>query len=285
LPEAQLHGEENHVSRDFFQTLGIPLLSGRVFNTIDQRTSPRVAILNHSFARKLFGDQSPVGHYIGYKPAPDDHTFLIVGEVGDAHVDGLRRPVPPVVYLSLEQGKAPAGSIEIRAVGSPSSIAADVRQRLRSVDPNLPISEIVPLNEDFENGISSEKLLAKLTAIFAGLVLALAAIGFYGLLSFHVARRTSEIGVRMALGASRSQVQQLFLRHTLQILVLGLIPGVLMAVIVGRSARTLLYGIRETDPWSLLLSIGVLLSVGLAATFIPARRAASLDPVKALRME
>jgi predicted permease len=285
LPEAQLHGEENHVSRDFFQTLGIPLLGGRVFNANDQRTSERVAILNHSFARKLFGDQSPVGHYIGYKPTPDDHTFLIVGEVGDAHLDGLRRPVPPVVYLSLEQGKAPAGSIEIRAVGSPSSIAADVRQRLRSVDPNLPISEIVPLNEDLENGISSEKLLAKLTAIFAGLVLVLAAIGFYGLLSFHVARRTSEIGVRMALGASRGQVQQLFLRHTLQILVLGLIPGVFMAVIVGRSARTLLYGIRETDPWSLLLSISVLLSVGLAATFIPARRAASLDPVKALRME
>jgi predicted permease len=285
LPEAQMHGEENHVSVGFFQTLGIPLLQGRTFVDGDRKQSQPVAILNHAFAQKLFGSESPVGHYIGYKPAPGDHRYLIVGEVGDARVDGLRLPAPPVAYFSSDQGADPAGTIEVRAVGSPANIAADIRRSLQSVDPSLPIAEIVPLNTEFEDGLLTEKLLARLTAIFAGLTLALAAIGFYGLLSFHVARRTSEIGVRMAMGATRAQVQGLFLRQTLFILLAGFLPGIVLTEMVGRTARTLLYGVRESDPWALLLAICVLLLSGVLATLIPARRAASLDPVKALRSE
>jgi ABC-type antimicrobial peptide transport system permease subunit len=156
---------------------------------------------------------------------------------------------------------------------------------LQSVAPGLPIAEIVPLSTEFEDGLSTEKLLARLTAIFAGLTLTLAAIGFYGLLSFHVTRRTSEIGVRMAMGATRGQVQGLFLRQTLVILLAGFIPGIVLTEMVGRTARTLLYGVRETDPWALPLAICVLGVSGLLATLIPARRAASVDPVKALRFE
>jgi len=285
LPEAQMHGEENHVGVGFFHTLGIPLLQGRTFADGDQKHSQPVAVLNHTFAKKLFGSESPVGHYIGYKPAPADHSYLIVGEVGDARVDGLRLPAPPVAYFSIEQGGDPAGTIEVRAVGSPTNIAADIRRSLQSVDPGLPIAEIVPLNTEFEDGLSTEKLLARLTAIFAGLTLTLAAIGFYGLLSFHVTRRTSEIGVRMAMGATRGQVHGLFLRQTLVILIAGFIPGIVLTEMVGRTARTLLYGVRETDPWALLLAICVLGVSGLLATLIPARRAASVDPVKALRFE
>ena len=285
LMEAQMHGEENHVSEGFFRTLGIPLLQGRVFGDGDQKGSQRVAVLNHAFAVKLFGDESPVGHYIGYKPAPGDHDYLVVGEVGDARVDGLRLAAPPVAYFSIDQGGEPAGTIEVRAAGDPANIAADIRRRLQSVDPALPISEIVPLNTEFEDGLSTEKLLARLTAIFAGLTLALAAIGFYGLLSFHVTRRTSEIGVRMAVGATRGQVHRLFLRQTLVILIAGIVPGIVLTEMVGRTARTLLYGIQETDPWALLLAVCVLCVTGLLATILPARRAASLDPVKALRSE
>ena len=285
LPEAQMHGEENHVGVGFFHTLGIPLLQGRTFADGDQKHSQPVAVLNHTFAKKLFGSESPVGHYIGYKPAPADHSYLIVGEVGDARVDGLRLPAPPVAYFSIEQGGDPAGTIEVRAVGSPTNIAADIRRSLQSVDPGLPIAEIVPLNTEFEDGLSTEKLLARLTAIFAGLTLTLAAIGFYGLLSFHVTRRTSEIGVRMAMGATRGQVHGLFLRQTLVILIAGFIPGIVLTEMVGRTARTLLYGVRETDPWALLLAICVLGVSGLLATLIPARGAASVDPVKALRFE
>jgi predicted permease len=285
LPEAQMHGEENHVSVGFFHTLGIPLLRGRTFIDSDQTRSQPVAILNRAFARKLFGEESPVGHFIGYKPAPGDHSYLVVGEVDDARVDGLRLPAPPVAYFSIEQGGEIAGSIEVRAAGSPANIAADIRRSLQSVDPNLPIAEIVPLNTEFEDGLSIETLLARLTAVFAALTLTIAAIGFYGLLSFHVTRRTAEIGVRMAVGATRAQVHGLFLRQTLLILVVGLIPGLVLTEIVARTARTLLYGVRETDPWALLLPVFILFSSGMVATLIPARRAASLDPVKALRSE
>jgi predicted permease len=285
LSEAQMHGEENHVSTDYFHTMGIPLLRGRTFTDADQPHSQRVAMLNRAFAEKLFGKEDPVGHFIGYRASPDDHGFLIVGEVGDAHVDGLRRPAPPVAYFSLGQGGEPAGTIEVSAVGSPAHIAAEIRRALESVDPNLPISEMVPLNTEFNDELSTEKLLSRLTAIFASLTLGIAAVGFYGLLSFHVLRRTSEIGVRMAMGATKAQVLGLFLRQTTIILIGGILPGIALTLFVGRSARTLFYGVKETDPWALVAASCVLMVSGLLATVIPARRASSIDPVQTLRSE
>jgi predicted permease len=285
LTEAQMHGEENHVSVDYFRTMGIPLVRGRAFREADQPHAQRVAILNQAFAKRLFGNADPIGHFIGYKASPDDHDFQIVGVVGDAHVDGLRLPAPPVVYLSLEQGGNAAATIEVSAVGSPANIATDIRRSLDSVDPDLPIADIVPLNTEFDDGLSTEKLLARLTATFAGLTLALAAIGFYGLLSFQVVRRTSEIGIRIALGSTRGQVLRLFLRQTITILISGILPGIVLTLLVGRSARTLLYGVRETDPWALLAASCVLIAGGLLATVIPARRASALDPIQTLRAE
>ncbi len=285
LSPEQMHGEENHVSTHYFHTMGIPLLRGRVFNDADRPGAQPVAILNQAFAERLFGQQDPIGHFIGYKSAPGDHAFQIVGVVGDAHVDGLRLPAPPVAYLSLEQGGDQAGTIEVSALGSPSSIANDIRNSLRSVDPDLPIAEIVPLNLEFNDDLSTEKLLARLTATFAGLTLALAAIGFYGLLSFQVVRRTPEIGIRLALGATRGQVLGLFLRQTMVILIGGILPGIVLTILAGRSARTLLYGVRETDPWALAVASCVLIAGGVLATIIPARRASALDPIKTLRAE
>jgi predicted permease len=285
LTEAQMHGEENHVSVDYFRTMGIPLARGRAFSEADQPHAQRVAILNQAFAQRLFGDDDPIGHFIGYKASPDDHDFQIVGVVGDAHVDGLRLPAPPVVYLSLEQGGNAAATIEVSAVGSPANIATDIRRSLDSVDPDLPIADIVPLDTEFDDGLSTEKLLARLTATFAGLTLALAAIGFYGLLSFQVMRRTSEIGIRIALGSTRGQVLRLFLRQTITILISGILPGIVLTLLVGRSARTLLYGVRETDPRALMAASAVLIAGGLLATVIPARRASALDPIQTLRVE
>ncbi len=285
LTEAQMHGEENHVSVDYFRTMGIPLLRGRAFSETDQPHTQRVAILNQAFAQRLFGQDDPIGHFIGYKASPDDHDFQIVGVVGDAHVDGLRLPAPPVLYVSLEQGGNAAANIEVSAVGSPANIATEIRRSLNAVSPDLPIADIVPLNTEFDDGLSTEKLLARLTATFAGLTLALAAIGFYGLLSFQVVRRTSEIGIRMALGSTRSQVLRLFLRQTIIILISGILPGIVLTLLVGRSARTLLYGVRETDPWALAAAGGVLIAGGLLATVLPARRASALDPIQTLRAE
>jgi predicted permease len=285
LSEAQMHGEENHVSVDYFRTMGIPLVRGRAFAESDQPHSQRVAIVNQAFARRLFGEEDPIGHFVGYKTAPGDHDFQIVGVVGDAAVDGLRLPAPPVIYLSLEQGGTAAANIEVRAVGSPGNLAGEIRRSLQAADPDLPIAEIVPLDTEFTDGLTTETLLARLTATFAGLTLALAAIGFYGLLSFEVMRRTAEIGIRMALGATRGQVLRLFLRQTAIILLAGIVPGVVLTVLVARSARTLFYGVKETDPRALAAASLVLIAGGLLATLLPALRASALDPVETLRAE
>jgi predicted permease len=285
LSPAQMHGEENHVSVHYFHTMGIPLLRGRVFSDTDRPHGQPVAILNQAFAERLFGNSDPIGHFVGYQAAPGDHGFQVIGEVGDAQVDGLRRPAPPVAYFSLEQGADSAGTIEVSALGSPANIATDIRRSLQSIDPDLPISEIVPLSTEFEDGLSTEKLLARLTAAFAGMTLALAAIGFYGLLSFQVVRRTAEIGIRIALGATRGQVVALFLLQTATILLSGIIPGIVLTVLVGRSARTIFYGVRETDPWAFAAASCVLIAGGILATIIPARRASALDPIQTLRAE
>lgn len=285
LSDAQIHGEENHVGVSYFRTLGIPLLRGRVFAEEDDRERQPVVILNHAYARQLFGAENPIGHSVGYKPAPGDHTFLVVGEAGDARVDGVRAAAPPVAYFPIKQWDGAAGTIEVRVQGSQATAAADMRQALRAIDPTLPVTEIVSLNAEFEDGFATEKLLARLTSIFAGLTLALASIGFYGLLSFQVARRTSEIGIRMALGATRARVYGVFLRQTLGITMAGIFPGAAITLLVARTARSVLYGTEGSDGWVVLTAALVLLLVGMLATVIPARRAANVDPVRALSAE
>jgi ABC-type antimicrobial peptide transport system permease subunit len=151
--------------------------------------------------------------------------------------------------------------------------------------PALPVTEIVPLEVEFADSLSTEALLARLTSVFGALTLALAALGFYGLLSFRVARRTSEIGIRMALGATRAQVQILFLGQTVSILVAGVVPGAALSLGMAYLVRKLLYGAGTMNLWALAFAICVLVAVGILATLIPARRAASIDPVQALRTE
>jgi predicted permease len=285
MAEAQLHGEEDHVGEGYFRTLGIPILQGRDFSKEDNQQSQQVAILSRSYARKLFGDESPLGHWIGYREPPGDHQFLVVGEVADARVDGLRSDAPPVAYFPIDQRPAPVQSVEVRVRGPLSSVPAEIRESLYKLAPALPVTEIVPLDLEFDDGLSTEALLARLTSIFGALTLALAALGFYGLFSFRVARRTSEIGVRMALGATRSQVRAMFLGQTLQIMVAGLIPGLALALGTSYFARRLLYGAGRMDLWALGFAVVILGAVGLLATFVPAHQAASIDPMRALRSE
>jgi predicted permease len=285
MAEAQLHGEEDRVGAGYFRTLGIPILQGRDFGKGDNQRSQQVAILSRSYARKLFGDESPLGHWVGYSAPPGDHQFLVVGEVADARVDGLRSEAPPVAYFPIDQWPAPVQSVEVRVRGPLSSLPAEIRESLFKLAPALPVTEIVPLDLEFDDGLSTEALLARLTSIFGALTLALAALGFYGLFSFRVARRTSEIGVRMALGATRSQVRALFLGQTLQIMVAGLIPGLALALGTSYFARKLLYGTGRMDLWALGFAVVILAAVGMLATLVPAHQAASIDPMRALRSE
>jgi predicted permease len=285
IPDRQMHGEENHVGAGYFHTLGIPILQGRDFRERDLPTSPPVAILNHAFARKLFGNESPLGHRIGYEPAPRDADYLIVGEAADARVDDLRSPAPPVAYFSIDQRPTWAQTIEVRGSGRLGVLCSAIRQSLLSLDPHLPIAKIVPLREEYDEGLSREKLLARLTGFFGLLALALAALGFYGLLSFNVTRRTSEIGIRMAMGATRADVHALVLRQTSGILIAGIIPGVVFTEMIGLLVRKLLYGAGTINLSPVLFAICAMVAVGVLATLRPAHRAAFIDPVKALRTE
>jgi predicted permease len=285
IPEKQLHGEENHVSAGYFRAMGIPVLRGREFDERDLPASRKIAVLNHSLARQLFGKENPIGHKIGYQPAPHDADYEIVGEVADARVDDLRSIAPAVAYFSLDQRPAIADTVEVRGSGQPNGVVAAIGRELRSLDANLPIQKIVPLRDEYDEGLSREKLLARLTGIFGGLALGLAALGFYGLLSFNVGRRRAEIGIRMAMGATPGQVQRLVLHQTMWILGAGIVPGIVLTEFASRGVQSLLYGSGALDVVALLFAVGVLGVVGLVAAWRPARRASIVDPVAALRAE
>ena len=285
LSNGQVHGQEDHVTPGFFSTVGIPILRGRDFSASDTEETQPVAIISRRYARQLFGDADPVGQWVGYEPAPNDHEFLIVGEVADAHLNGPENDAPPFVYMNIEQRPAPASNIRVRAIGDPRQISGGVRDALHSVDPTLPIDEIVPLSTELNSDLGAEKLLARLAGIYASLTLLLAAVGFYGVMSSRTARRMSEFGIRLALGASRRNIQMLIVRQTGRILIVGIVPGAILSILGVRAASHFLYGSVSANALAIIAASFVLALAGSVATLIPARRAALADPLEALRSE
>ncbi|MGC1424138.1 MAG: ADOP family duplicated permease [Terracidiphilus sp.] len=284
LTDAQVHGQEDHVGPGFFPTLGIPILRGRDFTSSDTDKTQRVAIISRAYARQLFGDADPIGQWIGYEPAPNDHKFLIVGEVADARVNGAQREAPPMVYMSINQNPAPV-NIRVRAVGDPRQLSESVRRALYEIDPSLPVSEILPLTTELSGDLGTEKLLARLAGIYASLTLLLVAIGFYGVMSSRAARRRSEFGIRLALGASRRHIQVLIVGQTARILLAGILPGAILSIFAVRTAGHFLYGSVTANSFAILAAGLVLAVAGCVATLIPARRAALADPLESLRSE
>jgi len=285
IPEKQMHGEENRVGAGYFHTMGIPLIAGREFDARDLPASQHVAILSRAFSRQLFGDESPIGHRIGYNVAPGDADYVIVGEVADARVDDLRSPAPPVAYFSLEQRPTFANTIMVRASTDPAALFASLRTALQSAEPDLPIESIAPLNAAYSEGLSRETLLARLTAAFGFLALGLASLGFYGLLSFMVTRRTAEIGVRVAVGATPGDLYRLVLGRTLSILLAVILPGLALIEAMKFVARNLLFGMSATSFVPVLTAVIVLAVAGIGASLRPAMRAAKIDPIQALRAD
>ncbi|MGA8530149.1 MAG: ADOP family duplicated permease [Acidobacteriaceae bacterium] len=284
-PDTGAHGEENHIGPGYFRALGVPLLRGRDFSDADGTDTEKVAILNEAYAKKLFGSENPLGHWIGYERTPHDHEFLVVGEVADTRVDGPQWAAPPVVYLSVDQNPAPIHSIEVRTAGPAEDALAEVREALRAFDPRLPVTDMVSLGTEMDDGLTQQKLLARLTGVLAGLTLAMAALGFYGVMWYRVTQRRSEIGVRMALGATCGQVQGLVLRQTLAVMAAGLAPGLLLTVMATHAARSLLVGAGSSAWLALVASVAVMTAVGAVATLVPAWRASKVDPMEALRWE
>jgi predicted permease len=285
LTNGQVHGQEDHVGPGFFRTLGIPILRGRDFSAADTDTTQSVAIISRSYARQLFGDADPIGQWVGYQPAPDDHKFLIVGEVADAHLNGPERAAPPMAYMSINQNPAPIHSIRVRAVGDPRQLSESVRQALHEVDSTLPIDEIVPFATELNGDLGTERLLARLAGVYASLTLLLVAIGFYGVMSSRTARRRNEFGIRLALGATRGNIQMLIVGQTARILLAGILPGAFLSVVAVRTASHFLYGSVSANSTAIIAASLVLALAGSIATFIPARRAAFADPLESLRSE
>jgi predicted permease len=285
LTNGQVHGQEDHVGPGFFATIGIPILHGRDFSLSDTDKTQYVAVISRSYAHQLFGDADPIGQWVGYQPAPNDHQFLIVGEVADAHLNGPERDPPPIVYMSIDQNPSPAHAIRVRAVGDPRQLSDSVRQALREVDPALPVDEIVPFSTELNGSLGTEKLLARLAGIYASLTLLLVAIGFYGVMSSRTARRKNEFGIRLALGATRRHIQTLIVGQTARILLAGILPGAILSVLAVRTASHFLYGSVSSNSVAIIAASVVLAFAGTVATLIPARRAAFTDPLQTLRSE
>jgi predicted permease len=285
LTDQQVHGQEDHVAPGYFASVGIPILRGRDFSFSDTTKTQPVAIISRSDAQKLFGNDDPIGQWVGYEPAPNDHKFMIVGEVADAHVNGPQLEAPPVTYMDIDQNPVPPHSIKVHAIGNPSELSSRVREALHSVAPSLTISEITPFALELNGVLGTEKLLARLAGLYASLTLLLVAIGFYGVMSSRTERRKSEFGVRLALGASRRQIGLLIIGQTARILVAGILPGAIFSLLAVRTSSHFLYGSVSANSFAIFAASLVLALAGSVATFIPARRAALADPLESLRSE
>jgi len=276
----------NSVSPRFFETMGTPVLLGRDFNERDGPGAPAATIVNEAFVKRYFPEGHPLGQQLTMA-RPGSLPMEIVGVVKDTVGQSLRQPPPPAVYRPYFQSPEMIGvaSFEIRAA-SPAQTAALARDELRSRFPHAPVqSEVRTLIEQVERTLIQERLLAALGTCFGALALVLAAVGLYGLLAYTVTRATSEIGIRMALGAERSEVVWLVLRGALRLLGFGVAVGIPAAWAASRLIGSILFGLTATDPPTLVGATLLLMMSALLAAFLPARRASRVDPMAALRHE
>ncbi len=269
----------------FFETMGTRLIEGRYLDSRDTATSAPVVVVNQTMARTYYGGQSALGHRI--RPAFQDPWRTIVGVVEDVKNAGLDRGVGTEIFLPYKQGNfATAGMyFAVHATGDPVALISPVRAAIREVDPSLPVSLMRTMDEVLAGARSRPKFLTTLLSLFSGTALILAAIGLYGVISYSVARRTSEFGIRMAMGAETGDVLALVLRQAMTLALIGVAAGAIGALVLTRLIRGLLFGVSSFDPLTFVAMAMVLLAVTALACIIPARRATKVDPLIALRYE
>ncbi len=295
-PDERIGASFDRISPHYFETLGTRLLRGRTIGVEDTPTSQQVAVVNERFVHKFLPKEDPIGKHFGMGDAKNSGDFEIVGVVEDTKYQDARGLAYPTFFLPfLQKIKDPKlefteasqymGDIELRVQGRPANLETAVRRTLADINPNLTVLEMVPLSEQLAGNFNQERLISRLAELYGALALVLACVGLYGVTSYAVARRTGEIGIRMALGANRSSVLRLVLRGAITQLGLGLVVGIPLALAGGRLLSSQLYGVTTRDPWTLGLATAVLAVSALAAAFVPARRAASIDPMRALRIE
>lgn len=272
----------------FFETLRIPILSGRPIEARDLPSSPPVAIINQAFRRQFLPHMNPIGQHFSSGSPFAAPGFEIVGVAGDARFLDVRERARPMAFFSAAQGKMVTpyiGTLIVATDGSPAAIVPQVRRVLQSIDSRLPILNISTLDEQIEHSFAPQMRVTELCSVFSVIALALAAVGIYGSTAYLVARRTPEMGIRMALGAQRGDVLWLVLKENLAVLLAGLLVGLPAALAATRLIRGLLYGVEPADPIAIAAAGLLIVVAGLTAAFLPARRATKIDPMVALRYE
>ena len=276
-----------HITGGYFETTGIRVLSGRSFTDRDQASSLRVAMLNDAAARGFFGTESPLGRRISFPGQRVPDPFEIVGVVADARYQDLRTPDEPMFYVPLEQAIDPitSGVVFVRGAGDVTRLVPSIRASVAETLPGGFVSGIVTLEQQVEMSLVRERMLALLGTFFAALALLLACIGLYGVTAYGVARRTREIGIRIAIGARQHSVLWMMVRETLVLVAIGATVGTLASLGVNRFIAAQLFGVTPRDPAAIAAALALLGCVTLIAGYVPARHASRIDPVKALRAE
>jgi predicted permease len=280
----RFNAQVNFVSVNYFETIGIQLLRGRVFGPEDHEHSPQVAVVNQTLANRFSKNREIVGRRFAYD-LNSPQQFKIVGVVSDARVNDIRQVAPPLIYFPIAQAPGNLDSIDVRTSTDPQRLISQARGAVLRVDPRLSIVEVITLSDQVQRNLTQPRLIARLTALFGLLALSLACLGLYGVMSYMVARRTGEIGVRLALGSHRSQIVWLVWKETLLLVATGAVLGLALSVVTMRLVTGFLYGLSPGDPPTTILAGSVLLLVSMAASFFPAWKAATIDPVEALRAE
>ena len=286
IPEGQSRTVRNNiVGPDFFDVMGLRLVQGRSFGPQDTKTSQRVAVVSESMAKRFFPNGSPIGQRFGLGPLTSPENIEVIGVVKDAKYGNLKEEFRPMAFYPHAQIGDVLSNLVVRFSGTESAVVPQVREAVKQVNRNLPVDDVVSLSDHIGRSLVQQKLVARLAAFFGLLALLLACVGLYGVMSYGVARRTNEIGIRMALGARGVNVLWLVLREALVLVVIGLVVGLFASLLLTKTAATLLYELKPNDPLTITLATLLLVAVALLAGYLPARRASRVDPMVALRDE
>ena len=275
------------VGADFFSVMQIPILAGRGFNAQDTETSPPVSVINQALARVYFPNTNPIGKRFRMGTDGDDAKSIeIVGICGDTRYNTLKTPPPPLHFELYRQAKNIGGVTYIlRSRLAPAQLLPAMRNAAKQIDPDLPLTQIRTQQQQIEADMQQERMFASLTAGFGFLALALACVGIYGIMAYTVSQRTNEIGIRLALGAARDRIRSMVLRETAWLAAIGVVVGLAATLTLAQLIKSMLYGLKPTDPVTLGVSVLLLLLVAFVAGWVPAYRASQVNPIDALRSE
>jgi predicted permease len=280
-PEVQFR----RAMHNYFETMGIPIRSGRTFNQNDSPTAPPVAVINETMARRLFPNQDPLGQHVRIGPNPNGPWTTIVGVIGDVRHGGLEELPQPEMYITYQQGPPVGPFIVLRTTGDPALLAETVRAEARRIDKNLPIYDMRTMSTLRSESVATRRFILLIVGAFGALALGLAAIGVYGVMSLIVSERTREVGVRLALGAEPSQLLTMIVGQAAKLAAIGVVIGLAVALPLAPFLDSQLYGIQSFDPMTFVSVPIVLLAIAALAALVPARKAMRIDPLAALRID